>query len=296
MVLVAPAALRHRHRASRAPRWASRCRSSPRRCVDGPDKDANVVPRSSDSDGTPACEVRVPRLAQHLRPVGQAGRDLVPVPARRGLRAAVRPARAGAARVPAIRSTSSACSSSATATRSRDVVDEARLALPAGRRPRRRDHQPLRGRRLPHDRVRRARRQGARDPHRRPRRAPSCATRFGRLRPVTRRPDAAAAAGSAPEVADEFPELGLVVAEVEARGGRSLAARCASGCACCPTASPARGRSRCARSRCPWAYRVFFRQVGHRPRRAAHADRADRDRPADPRRLQVARAGARTRC
>lgn len=28
--------------------------------VDGPDKDANIVPRSADTDATPACEVRVP--------------------------------------------------------------------------------------------------------------------------------------------------------------------------------------------------------------------------------------------
>jgi DNA/RNA-binding domain of Phe-tRNA-synthetase-like protein len=69
---------------------------------------------------------------------------------------------------------------------------------------------------------------------------------------------------SAPEVAEEFPELGLVVTEVEGRGGRS---------------SPeVRERLRVLSSRftgpravtmrqepVPWAYRVFFRQVGIDP-------------------------------
>lgn len=68
----------------------------------------------------------------------------------------------------------------------------------------------------------------------------------------------------APEVTDEFPELGLVVTEVEASGGRS---------------SPqVRHRLRTLSNRftgaraitlrqepVPWAYRVFFRQVGIDP-------------------------------
>lgn len=68
----------------------------------------------------------------------------------------------------------------------------------------------------------------------------------------------------APEVGEEFPQLGLVVAEVEATGGRS---------------SPqVRERLRTLSNRftgaravtlrqepVPWAYRVFFRQVGIDP-------------------------------
>ena len=68
----------------------------------------------------------------------------------------------------------------------------------------------------------------------------------------------------APEVADEFPELGLVVTEVEASGGR--------------TTPHVRERLRMLSNRftgaraitlrqepVPWAYRVFFRQVGIDP-------------------------------
>jgi DNA/RNA-binding domain of Phe-tRNA-synthetase-like protein len=68
----------------------------------------------------------------------------------------------------------------------------------------------------------------------------------------------------APEVADEFPELGLVVTEVEASGGR--------------TSPQVRQRLRTLSNRftgaraitlrqepVPWAYRVFFRQVGIDP-------------------------------
>jgi DNA/RNA-binding domain of Phe-tRNA-synthetase-like protein len=69
---------------------------------------------------------------------------------------------------------------------------------------------------------------------------------------------------SAPEVADEFPELGVVTTEVAARGGR--------------TAPQVRERLRLLSNRftgpravtlrqepVPWAYRVFFRQVGIDP-------------------------------
>jgi DNA/RNA-binding domain of Phe-tRNA-synthetase-like protein len=69
---------------------------------------------------------------------------------------------------------------------------------------------------------------------------------------------------AAPEVAEEFPELGLVVAQVEACGGR--------------TSPEVRERLRTLSNRftgaravtlrqepVPWAYRVFFRQVGIDP-------------------------------
>jgi DNA/RNA-binding domain of Phe-tRNA-synthetase-like protein len=68
----------------------------------------------------------------------------------------------------------------------------------------------------------------------------------------------------APEVADEFPDLGLVMAEVEASGGG--------------TSPQVRERLRVLSNRftgaravtlrqepVPWAYRVFFRQVGIDP-------------------------------
>ncbi len=69
---------------------------------------------------------------------------------------------------------------------------------------------------------------------------------------------------TAPEVADEFPELALVVTEVQASGGKS--------------AREVRERLRMLSNRftgpravtlrqepVPWAYRVFFRQVGIDP-------------------------------
>jgi len=69
---------------------------------------------------------------------------------------------------------------------------------------------------------------------------------------------------AAPEVAEEFPELGLVVAEVEGRGGRSspevrerlrlLSNRFTGARAVTMRQEPV-----------PWAYRVFFRQVGIDP-------------------------------
>ena len=68
----------------------------------------------------------------------------------------------------------------------------------------------------------------------------------------------------APELAEEFPDLGLVVTEVEAAGGRTL--------------PHVRERLRMLSSRftgaravtlrqepVPWAYRVFFRQIGIDP-------------------------------
>ncbi len=52
-----------------------------------------------------------------------------------------------------------------------------------------------------------------------------------------------------------------------ARGAAAAqpAARSSSGCASSPTATPAARSSTCARTRCPWAYRVFSRQVGIDP-------------------------------
>jgi DNA/RNA-binding domain of Phe-tRNA-synthetase-like protein len=69
---------------------------------------------------------------------------------------------------------------------------------------------------------------------------------------------------AAPEVAEEFPELGLVTTEVAAHGGRSspavrerlklLSNRFTGGRAITLRQEPV-----------PWAYRVFFRQVGIDP-------------------------------
>jgi DNA/RNA-binding domain of Phe-tRNA-synthetase-like protein len=69
---------------------------------------------------------------------------------------------------------------------------------------------------------------------------------------------------AAPEVAEEFPELGLVVAEVEGRGGRSSPEvrermRVLSNRFTGPRAVTLRQEP------VPWAYRVFFRQVGIDP-------------------------------
>jgi DNA/RNA-binding domain of Phe-tRNA-synthetase-like protein len=69
---------------------------------------------------------------------------------------------------------------------------------------------------------------------------------------------------AAPEVADEFPELGLVVAQVEARGGRSSPhvrerMKMLSNRFTGPRAVTLRQEP------VPWAYRVFFRQVGIDP-------------------------------
>jgi DNA/RNA-binding domain of Phe-tRNA-synthetase-like protein len=69
---------------------------------------------------------------------------------------------------------------------------------------------------------------------------------------------------SAPEVADEFPELSLVTTEVAAGGGRTLPhvrdrLRMLSSRFTGPRAVTLRQEA------VPWAYRVFFRQVGIDP-------------------------------
>ncbi len=98
----------------------------------------------------------------------------------------------------------------------------------------------------------------------------------------------------APHLEAEFPGLSLATVEVDGRPGRSP--------------EPVRRRLRDLSDRLfgaeairlrgrpiPWAYRVFFRQIGLDPDRAPHAGRAARPRPPPGRLLPQPRPARSTR-
>ena len=192
----------------------------------------------------------------------------------------------------------------------RALVQGARLA-PAGRdRPRRRRGQPLRHRRLPHHRLRARRRPRGDDQARQPHRGPAAPARARGSR-ADDRARSSPRAGSSAELAEEFPELGLVHAPVETAPAAQPRARSSAGCGVLADRYTGGKVIHMRQDAVPWAYRVFF-APGRRSTPTPTARRSSaialerlrhgglkseqpRRRRADDRHRRDRRAGARAR-
>ena len=91
-------------------------------------------------------------------------------------------------------------------------------------------------------------------------------------------------AGSTPSWPRSSPSCASGTRAWTARLGPQPATTCASACAASPSRITGGHVIHMRQDPVPWAYRVFWRQVGHRPRHRPHAGRAARARPAQARR------------